>query len=857
MKQQIWHSTQAVDVLRFFKTSDKSGLSEEDVLERKDIYGENKISKQREWRYFKLVKRQLESPLVIVLLVAGFITLVFLKDTADAIIIAIAIAINTVIGVIQEGRASRAFDTLRGTLTKRARVIRDGALHEIDATELVPGDILEIGEGMSVEADARIISAKNLVMNEASLTGEWIGQEKVAITLPERTALFDRVNMLYGGTLCESGIARGVVVSTGAHTEVGKISSDLRMSLEEHTPFQKSFVRLARFIGISVICISILFFAVGIMRGESLDTMFLMSVALAVSAVPEGLPIAMTVILALGMERILKRGGLLKHLKSAETLGSASIILTDKTGTLTQGIMEVSHVLPLDEGNEAKDRLLQAATVTSSAFIENPEKELSERIIRGSATDKALLLAGLSSGITKNDFELTHTRIDFFPFERERKFAAAIYQNNKSGEYAVFLSGAPEALLECSTIGAREKKEAEDIHREIATQGSRLIACAYKTSKSLPDKNRLCEKLTFLGYIGFHDPLRPDAKKALRIAEVAGIRPVIVTGDHRLTAQTIARELEFDGKDDSIIEGDTFEKNEVDVAGIDIFARVLPHQKLSIVQAWQKKGEVVAMTGDGVNDAPALMRADIGIALGSGTEVAKEASDLILLDNNFSTIIAAIEEGRTIIDNVRKVITFLLATGFTEVILIGGALFMGLPMPILPAHILWINLVGEGFFNFAFAFEEKEKDALTRKPTKGVLFTSEMKALIIIVGVISDFFLLAIFTWLLRAGLPMDTIRTIMFAGLATDSFFFVFSLRSMRRPIWNINFFSNPYLLFAVSASALLLIPAVLFPPLQQLIHTVPLSLGQWGIVAALGIVDLVFIEAVKYYFIARKRTG
>lgn len=853
-----WHSIPVARVLYTIETSGSTGLTDTEVKRRKARWGPNSIPSKKEWYLLKLIFDQFKSPLVIILLAAGFITLVVLQDIADALIIGIAILINTSIGVFQEGRASRAFETLRKTLQKTARVFRDGALKEIPAEELVPGDIIEVEAGMSIHADARIVSSRRLVINEASLTGEWIGQDKNPTVLPSRTALFDRANMLFAGTLCETGIARAVVVATGTRTEFGRIALSLQGAAEAHTPFQKSFIRLSRYIGAVVVMIAIIFFVVGVLRGEKAETMFLTSVALAVSAVPEGLPIAMTVILALGMERILKRGGLLKRLKSAETLGSATVILTDKTGTLTRGTMEVSHVIPVGPGDAAKLKLMLCGTLTSAAFIENPDAELSDWKIRGESTDVALLMAGHAAGISKKDFELENIKIDFLPFDTQKRYAAAIYRNRINGQYEVFVSGAPETVLALSHERIKDKNQIEKSYMEMAHHGSRMIACAHAVFKKLPtDTNALFKNMDFLGFIGFHDPLRPDARYALEVAQRAGIRPVIVTGDHRLTAQKIAREIAFDGKDKNIVEGSALESGDVDITKVDIFARVLPHQKLLIVEAWQKRGEIVAMTGDGVNDAPALKEADIGIALGSGTDVAKEAADLVLLDNSFSTITAAIEEGRTIVDNVRKIVTFLLATGFTEVVLIGGALILGMPLPILPSHILWINLVGEGFFNFAFAFEKKEADVLLRKPTRGKLFTREMKALIFAVGLLTDFFLLGVFLLLSKTDLPLEVIRTIIFAGLAIDSFFFVFSLRSMRRPVWKINFFSNPYLLFAAGASAVLLVPTIIFPPFQKLIHTVPLSSWQWGVIIALGLVDLIFIEAVKYYFIARGKTN
>jgi len=849
-----WHSLSADGALAHFSVVRARGLSDDRAEETRKAYGANEITRKRSWRFLNLILSQLASPLVAILLIAAGITFFMLDDAPEALIIIIAVAVNTIIGVIQEGRASRAFEALRKTVEHKAHVLRAGVLREIEARELVPGDIIEIDAGMSIEADARLIEVQRLKVNESALTGEWIGQEKSIHELPAHTPVADRDNMIFAGTLCETGRGRAVVVATGMRTELGKIAQLVSDTREPLTPFQEHIKDLARVISIGAFAFSCAIFILGVARGEGAETMFLTAVALAVSAVPEGLPIAVTVILALGAERILKKGGLLKRLKSAETLGLTTVILTDKTGTLTEGKMEVSQVMPRKDGPRAKDDLLLTGVLTSTAFIENPKAQLSEWKIRGEATDAALLKAGIISGVSKDDFEKKYTKVETMPFDTELRFSAAIYQ--KGGEYTVFMSGAPEAILARSHLPEDERIELEALYARAAETGARLIACARKHVHShTPPTVEQFTGMEFLGFLGLHDPLRKDAKVALHMAEAAGIRPVIVTGDHQLTAQRVAHELEFDGNPEHIALGQTIEDGTVDIEHVDVFARVLPHQKSLIAEAWQKRGAVVAMTGDGVNDAPALRRADIGVALGSGTDVAKEAADLVLINDSFSTIVSAIEEGRTIVDNIRKVMTFLLATAFTEIILIGGAFMLGLPLPLLPAQILWMNLVGEGFFNFAFAFEKREKDVLTRRPQEhGAFFTPEMKALVFIVGISADLLLLSVFVKLLGAGIPLDTVRTVMFYGLAINAFFFVFSIRSLRRPIWKINFFSNPYLLLAFTASMLLLLPTLFVEPLQNLLHLEPLEPIYFVALIFLGLLDLCIIEFVKYIFIVRR---
>lgn len=848
-----WHAKSVDEVLRFFHVERELGLSDEEVKKQQIIYGKNTLEHKERFRVLKLFLRQFQSPLVIILLAAAAVTLFVLNDPPDAAIIGIAVFINAAIGMVQEGRASRAFEALKKHIGRSARVLCEGTVKEVSSNELVPGDIIEVEAGMGIEADSRLIEANNLKTNEAILSGEWIAQEKNTETLQPHTPVADRTNMIYAGTFCESGRARAVVVATGEKTEIGKIAASLSSIDETPSPIQKNLSRLAERIGIAVLFVAIALFALGVLRGEGIKTMFLTAVAIAVSAVPEGLPIAVSVILALGMERILKRGGLVRSLKSAETLGSTSVILTDKTGTLTTGEMTVAHVLPRKETDEGKHELLTAAVLTSGAFIENPDDELSSWRMVGESTDRALLMAGVSSGITRTDFERDYVKTEFFPFETERRYSAALYEAEGKKEWLFFITGAPETILELSRLSAPEKKRLEGLYTYHTERGVRMVASARRKFLKRPEKlDEMANGLEFLGFVGLHDPLRADVKEELHIAEAAGMRPVIVTGDHRLTAERIARELDFDGNPRRIVEGEEFEKNAVDVEDIDIFARVLPHHKQLITEAWQKKGAVVAMTGDGVNDAPALKRADIGIALGSGTDVAKEAADLVLINNSFGTIVAAIEEGRVIVDNIRKVTTFLFATAFTEIVLVGGSFLLGLPLPVLPAQILWMNLVGEGFFNFAFAFEKRERDVLAERPEKRrVLFTRSMKILIVAAGLASDILLLGTFVWLLGQGVPLDVARTTMFYGLAMSAFFFVFSLRSLRRSIWNINFFSNPYLLFAFCAGVALLAPTFFIPQLQELLHIVPLHPQFIGLVVALGVADLIIIELIKYALI------
>jgi len=586
-------------------------------------------------------------------------------------------------------------------------------------------------------------------------------------------------------------------------------------------------------------------------------------VAIVVAAIPEGLLIAMTVILALGMQRILKKKGLVRRLVSAETLGSTSIIATDKTATLTEGKMKVAEVI----GD--KFLALKVAVLTTEAFIENPDAEKEKWIIRGRPTDRALFEAGIKIGINqKREFE--KKKIAELPFNPINKFAATLYQEN--GKNILYVCGAPEKILEFSKLKKEERENWEKKLEELAQKGLRIVATAYKKIKSVKNSSwpieDLCNNLVFTGFITLKDPIRPEVKEAMKICRQAGMRPIIVTGDHKLTAKAVAEELDFKIREKNILEGKDLDKLsdkdfEKILPKIQIYARVEPKHKMRIISAWQDKGEVVAMTGDGINDAPALKKADIGVALGSGTEVAKETSDLILLNDSFSIIVAAVEEGRVIIDNIRKAITYLLSDSFTEVFLIGGALSIswlsGQPwfLPITAVQILWTNLIEDGLPHIALAFEPKEKDIMQQKPGGNVipLLTQEMKVIIFIIGLTTDLILLGIVFWLLHQDYPIDYLRTIIFAMLGTDSISYAFCCKSLRRNLWKINIFDNKILIGAWFFGLTALLAAIYLPVLNKLLGTVPLTLSTWHIIFGLGIIEIILIESAKYYFISKRK--
>lgn len=863
-KEIAWHSLSWIEAVEKLKSDFKDGLNEKEAKERRGKFGRNLLPEEKPLSKIRIFLQQFKSPLIYILVIAGIVVL-FFKEFTDAIVIFGAVFLNTIVGFFQENKAGDALRKLKKIVKISARVLRQGNTKIVDSQELVPGDIFILSPGDKVPADGRIIESNNLKTNEMALTGEWLPAEKKADALPKKRHLADRDNMVYMGTVVEDGKAKVMVTATGLETEIGKIAQMVKGAKEEKTPLQKKLARFSKIIGLVVIGICLIIFIEGIITGNTFLEMFTIAVAVAVAAIPEGLPVAMTVILAIGMQRILKKKGLVRKLASAETLGSTSIIATDKTGTLTEGKMKVTEVRA--EGRTGRNLALKIATLSNEAFIENPEETMEKWIIQGRPTDKALLLAGVEAGINRKELEKRMIKITELPFNPVNKYLAKAFTLNKN-EDILYVSGAPEKLLEMSKyfrkgrkeelLSSKKRDELKDTLEEMTGNGLRVVAVAYKKINNLND---LFDNLVFVGMIGLKDPIRKEVKRAIKICRQAGMRPIIVTGDHRLTAKVVALELGFKVKERNIMEGGEldelsdkqFEKR---VNDIQIYARVEPKHKMRIIQAWQDKGEVIAMTGDGINDAPALKKADIGVALGSGTEVAKEVSDLVLLTDNFNIIVAAVEEGRAIIDNIRKVITYLLSDSFTEIILIGVGIFLG-HLPITAVQILWVNLIEDGLPNVALAFEPKEKDLMKQKPQGHdvPLLNREMKALIFIIGILTDLFLLALFFYLLKySNYEISHIRTVIFAALAVDSLLYVFSCKSLRKNLWHINPFSNKFLLYASGFGLTALLAAIYLPPFQTLLKTVPLGLIDWMIILGLGFLELILVEATKWMFITKR---
>ena len=891
--EQNWHSISAEKTVEVLKSNFKLGLNEKEVKARLEKFGHNKLPEEKPLSQLSMFFAQFKSPLIYILVIAGIITLI-MKVYTDSLVIFMAVILNSFVGFFQEYKASKTLSELKKIVKYRALVIRNGNQKLISSEGLIPGDIFLLSAGDKVPVDGRIIEANNLKTNEMALTGEWLPAEKHSEILPKETPVPDRDNTVYMGTIVEDGKGKIICTAIGLKTEIGKVAKMIKDTKEENTPLQKKIARFAKIVGIVITIFCIAIFIEGMLTGNTFLEMFEVSIAVAVAAIPEGLPISLTVILALGMRRILQKKGLVRKLLAAETLGSTSVICTDKTATLTEGKMIVSQVLtgkkllspfriqrfPAKANNKTGDHLLalKIATLANEAFIENSEEIMTKWIIRGRPTDRALLLAGIKDGINKRDLEEKMPKIDEIGFNPNNKYIAALRQSGKQ-ELMLCLSGAPEKILELSgklEVNGKQEKLTSDSDKKIKAKlkgltekGMRVIAVAYRRvpnpKSEIPklktyDLKELCNDLIFVGLIAIEDPLRKGVKQAIEVCKKAGIRMILVTGDHKLTAKAIAQEIGLKTQKGNIIEGKDLDKMSDEefrkrVKNVEVYARVEPRHKLRIIEAWQDNGEIVAMTGDGINDAPALKKADIGVAVGSGTDVAKETADLILLTDAFDIIVKAIEQGRAILDNMRKVITYLLSDSFSEIILIGASLMLGFPLPILPVQILWINLVEDGLPDIALAFEPKEKDLMKRKPESPnvPLLTQEMKTIIFIIGLVTDILLLGLFIFLWQKTKDIQYTRTMIFTALGVDSLLFVFSCKSLKRNIWHINLFSNKFLALAVLFGFLTLIVSLYLPPLQNLLKTTPLALNDWLIIIGLGIIEIILIETAKYYFISR----
>lgn len=851
ISQTPWHAHTISDVLSSFETSMR-GLSEKQSKDRLEKFGLNKLQTKPPKSLFTIFLSQFLNPLIAILLVASIVSLV-MQEWLDAGVIAFAIIINTILGCVEEYKADRSMEKLKSFLPLEARVRRDGREIIIDANKIVPGDIVILSTGDKITADGRIIHQLALEVRESALTGESSPIQKNNEKINVDTPLAEQKNRVFAGTVVVAGHGEYVVTSTGQYTELGRISSLVSRVEDRATPLQEQMKHFARWLGFAVLFLTMLLFLSGILTGISYSEMVRVSLAVAVSAIPEGLVVALTVILAIGMQRILKQNALVRRLVAAETLGSVSIICMDKTGTLTTGEMALVETYDgkgkLVGSIHKQQELAQALWNLKNVFV---DLRNGKNFI-GTPTEVALVkaLANREDEYQKNSCEI----ISEIPFDSQFKYKAGICKI--SNKHKLYVVGAPEVLLTKLDESDTRIKELEKTTSQMASKGLRVLLVASSEVSSEKLSHSSIKDLKVLGIVGLRDPLRKTAKETIEKSRLAGLVPVMITGDHPQTAFHIAHEAGMINNESQILTGIELDGLSDEVfhdrlGSIFVYARVLPRHKLRIINAWQTKGFAVAMVGDGVNDAPAMKGADIGIALGSGTEVAKETADMVLLKDNFSTIVHAIEQGRAMFDNIRKMVVYLLSDSFSEIILIFGAILCGLPLPILPAQILWINLITDGFPSVALTFEKPEKGIMKESPRKRdePILNKEMKILIFVIGIITDLALFAIYFYLLGQELNIDHIRTFIFIALGLDSLFYAFAVRTFRSSVFTTNPFSNPWLVAGIVVGFLLLLLPMLVPLLRDWFKLTPLTVVEWFVLIGLAIIELLLIEIVKFGF-------
>ena len=881
-----WHVLSPDDVLQQLG-SNRDGLSQTEAESRLKEHGPNELERGKKTPRIMVFLRQFLSPLIYILIVAAIISLAVGKYI-DASVIFGVLVLNAIIGFVQETRAESAMEALMEMAAPKARTRRAGEIRELPAREVVPGDIVMLSAGDRVPADARIMHASNLKMNESSLTGESVAVDKRSGAVEAEVPIAERANMLFMGTSVSYGRATSVVVRTGMATEMGKIAAGIQEVKEEKTPVQRSIGKLSKYIiGLVAVGVAALV-ATGLVRGLDALEVFLLVVAAAVSAIPEGLPAVVTVVLAVGMRTMAGRNAIIRRLVAVETLGSATVICSDKTGTLTLNQMTVRQLfvdgktievtgegyLPQGEfrsdgktidprGDEELTLHLRVASLCNDASLQ--KKDNAWKIV-GDPTEGALLVAACKTGVCKEETEEMFPRLDEIPFESEKQYMATLHSMN--GAKVGYVKGSPEKLLSMSRAVLRDGKSVElkDEDRQeiqqagagMAQQALRVLATAYVEFPE--DKDSIGEhdikgQLVFVGLFGMADPPREEARQAIRACKRAGIKVMMITGDNRVTAQSIARQMELDeggavtGQELSQMSDEELEDR---VESISVFARIEPTHKLRIVNALKKRGHTVAVTGDGVNDAPALKAANIGVAMGiTGTDVAKEASEMVLADDNFASVVAAVEEGRATFDRLRNVVFFLLSTNMGELLgLILAVGFVGLA-PLLAVQIIWVNLVTDASSSIPLGLEPTTGDELDhppRHPRVGLVFPG----LLLRIGFMAT--LMGVGLWLIFAWaqgrMAIEEARTLAFTSMVSFEWFRAFNARSDEQTVFKLGLFRNRWLLLGISIGVLLQLAVIYLPPLQTAFSTVPLKAWQWGVALGAGAMLFTIEELRKVFF-------
>ena len=875
----IWHTVSVEDAIAHLATA-PLGLSSGEAARRVQVYGPNELkslTRESAWRTFAA---QFKNALIVILLFATVIS-GFLGHTLEAVVITVIVLFAVLLGFFQEYRASRALEALRQMAAPVARVFRDGQEVVVPARDLVPGDVVLLRAGDRVPADSRLTQVVNLAIDEAPLTGESEPARKTIDPLDDpRLPLGDRRNMTYAGTLAVHGRGQGVVVSTAMSTEFGRIARMVDSVEITRTPLQENLDRLGGTLGKAALVVVGLVVAIGLLRGLPVIQMFMFGIALAVAVVPEALPAVVTISLAIGVRRMVKRNALVRRLPIVETLGSTSVICSDKTGTLTRNEMTVRQLLAdarllevTGAGYDAKGEILDAGRgieppdsvrALLAAGVLASDARLVSRDgrpqVEGDPTEGALVVAAMKAGLDPASLNEREPRVAEIPFTSERRRMTTVHTTQDGGTIAYSKGAAEEVLAGCTRqlragqdveLTASDRERTRAVEQRMAADGLRVLALARKPGATVEEPE---SGMTLLGLVAMMDPPRPEARAAVRTCEAAGIRAVMITGDHPLTAGAVAREVGLltDGR---VVSGRDLEAMsdadlERDVADIAVYARVSPADKLRVVTAWQKRGDVAAMTGDGVNDAPALKKADVGIAMGiAGTDVSKEAAGMTLLDDNFATIVAAVEEGRIVFGNIKKYLMYLLSCNVGEIVLLAGAVIAGLPLPLTAVQILYVNLATDGLPALALAVDPPEPDLMRRKPrnSRAGIFTRPVVAMLLAAGLWSAVVNITLFTWALREGRPLEEVMALTFVALVLIQFFNAYNCRSDRLSVFH-HPFANRWLNVAVAWELALLIAIAYVPFLQRAFGTFSFSAADWLLTVALAFSIVPVLEAVKW---------
>ncbi|MBE3519412.1 MAG: cation-translocating P-type ATPase [Firmicutes bacterium] len=897
-RSKNWYSLTPEEVLTEFDTDLEKGLSHLEAKRRLAEHGPNELRQRKPPTFFQRFIQQLSSVLILLLIASATVSL-FLGEIVDGLVILGSVAVIALMGAIQEARTERALEALKRMAPSRAKVIREGKIIEIVARELVPGDVVLVEAGDRVPCDLRLVESHLLRVDESALTGESVPVDKRAgAVLAGEIPVGERVNMLHMGTAVVYGRGKGVAVATGMNTEMGLIAGMLESTAEEKTPLQRKLDKLGKTLSLLAIAASAFIFALGIARKLPWLEMFMTSVSLAVAAIPEGLPAVITVVLALGVQRMVSRNAIVRRLSAVETLGSTTVICTDKTGTLTRNQMTVREIwLPgrsgegkrglkaeltgsgfdpsgeiLHEGKPvsgwAKDNvvtLLKAAVLNNDASLVVVEG--GELQSTGDPTEISMLVAALKAGIDPDSVRREWPRVDEIPFDSERKVMTTVHRSRCPGgsEFLggtgtiVISKGAPESILRLCDMDDEARAQVLDEARQMAERALRVLAVAVRTfdepaeGAKMPKQAWTESGLTFLGLLGMVDPPRPESLPAVQTCKRAGITPVMITGDSKETALAIARDVGIAGPGDEAVSGAEIDAR--DDRALDevtqrcrVYARVSPRHKARIVESLKRHGHVVAMTGDGVNDAPALKKADIGVAMGiTGTDVAKEASDIVLTDDNFATIVRAVEEGRTIYDNIVKFVFYLVSCNIGEVLAVASSMFLGLPSPLTPVQILWLNQISDTFPAIALGLEKGDPAIMERPPRdpNEPVITPSMAVSIALQS--AGIALVTLLAFFLGFGHGLDVGRTMAFSCIVLAEVWRAQTSRSMSRPLYEIGFFTNRSAFFASMASVALLVAVIHVPPLRAIFGTALLTSEMWLQVIGLSLLPAFLSEAEK----------